>query len=219
MMFACGSKGSHVCFARTGRRSPTGRDELNSKIHAVFAVAALFGCATAQAALIYSAAAPSGSSGALSFTSTSGSVSSPITGSVSGVRLAPLTVGASAPYSVISTGGSATISFAAPVSAFSFVWGSPDDYNFLDIVANNASATFSGTNLGTLAGFTANGSNANTRLFTVAGNGGTLIKSLTFRSNGIAFEVAAAPVPAPGTAWLLLAGLMGLIGLGRRRER
>jgi hypothetical protein len=185
------------------------------------AAAALLGSVTAHAALVYSVEAPSGSLGALTFTSTSGSVLTPISGSVTNVRLAPLTVGDGF-YSVISTGGIATIDFGAGVSTFSFLWGSPDTYNFVDIATSNVgSTTYTGTMLGSLGGFSANGSNANTRLFTISGTDGTLINALTFRATGIAFEVAAAPspVPLPAAVWLLLSGLVSLGLVGRRRAK
>jgi len=187
------------------------------------AAAALLGSVTAHAALVYSVGTPSGSLGPLTFTSTggtAGSVVTSISGSVTNVRLAPLTVGDGF-YSVISRGGTATIDFGAGISTFSFLWGSPDTYNFVDITTNNLpETTYTGTMLGVLGGFTSGGSNANTRLFTISGDDGTLINSLTFRATGIAFEVASpSPVPLPAAAWLLLSGLAGLGLIGGRRAR
>lgn len=182
--------------------------------------AAAFAALNANAALTFSESAAGNYYGSLDFTSMSGNVTESISGSVTNVRLAPLTLTNTDPYSVISTGGSATISFSEGVTAFSFLWGSPDTYNFLDIATNDgAPVTFSGADLGVLSNpdFAANGNNANSRLFTIGTNGGTLINSITFRSHGIAFEVAAA-IPEPGTYALMLAGLAAVGFVVRRRK-
>lgn len=191
---------------------------MNATRKAAIAAAAFVAC-NAQAALTFSEGVAGSYGGPLDFTSANGQVSSPISGSVNNVRLAPLTLSDTDFYSVITTGGVATLEFDQAVASFSFLWGSPDDYNFLDIATNDGSGlTFSGTDLGALAGFTPNGNNANTRLFTIGTNGGTLINSITFRSDGIAFEVAAA-IPEPSTYALMLAGLAAVGFVARRRQR
>ncbi|MBA2722646.1 MAG: PEP-CTERM sorting domain-containing protein [Methylibium sp.] len=184
-------------------------------------VAAAFAAFNVNAALTFSEGAAGNYGGPIDFTSTSGNVTSPVAGSITNVWLAPLTLSGTDPYSVISTGGSATIAFGTGVSSFSFLWGSPDTYNFLDIATNDLLLpfTFSGSDLGVLANpdFTANGNNANTRLFTIGTNDGTLIESITFRSDGVAFEVAAA-IPEPSTYALMIAGLAAVGFVARRRK-
>lgn len=183
--------------------------------------AAALAAFNAHAGLTFSEAAAGAYGGPVLFTTQNSHVASPISGSVTNVRLAPLTLSATDPYSVITTGGVATLDFGdTGVSSFKFLWGSPDSYNFIDIAYDDGSMlTFSGTDLGLLADpdFLANGNNANTRLLTIGTNGGSAIDSITFRSNGKAFEIAAA-VPEPSTYALMLAGIAAIGFMIRRRR-
>lgn len=188
------------------------------KTKKLLVVAAAFAAFNANAALTFSQSAGFDYLGPLSFNSSNANVSSPIAGSIANVRLAPLGLSETDFYSVITTGGVAAMNFGSGVSSFSFLWGSPDNYNFLDIATSDASGlTYGGAQLGVLGGFSSNGDNDNTRLFTIGTTDDTLINSITFRSNGIAFEVAAA-VPEPSTYALLIAGLAAVGFVARRRK-
>lgn len=97
------------------------------------------------------------------------------------------------------------------VQAYSFLWGSPDAYNFVDIYgASGFETTFSGSRLS---------DTPMTGLFTIFANGGSVIDHLVLRSDGAAFEVAAA-VPEPETYALMFAGIgaIGLMSRGRNRR-
>ncbi len=113
-------------------------------------------------------------------------------------------------YSVVSTAAgfsnTGMISFAAPVTSFTFLWGSPDRYNSLTdgAVTVTGSSVSSGT-----------GNNAESTLYTFVDALG--FSSLTFSTTGVAFEIATAQVPEPMTFALLLAGL-GVVGFMVRRR-
>ena len=183
---------------------------------------AVTACAmNANAGLSFSAAAAAGpvSGGPLVFQPGSINTNANTSGSIGSVQTTPMGLGAMAPYSVISIGGSATLSFMTPVSTYSFLWGSPDDGNTLDIVGTfGATQTYTGSSFKTLVGAMSDGNNAFTRVLTITGNGGSLINSITFKSSNIAFEVATAPIPEPETYALMLAGL-GAVGFMARRRR
>ena len=99
-----------------------------------------------------------------------------------------------------------TISFAAPITSFTFLWGSPDAYNSLTdgTVTITGSSVSSGT-----------GNNAESTLYTFFDALG--FSSLTFSTTGVAFEIASTQVPEPMTFALLLAGL-GAVGFVARRR-
>jgi len=116
-----------------------------------------------------------------------------------------------ASYSVLSTAAgfstSGTISFAVPVTSFTFLWGSPDSYNSV----TDGTVTVTGSTFSSGAG-----NNAETTLYTFFDALG--FTSLTFSTTGIAFEVAVAAVPEPQTYAMMLAGLGVLAFLARRRR-
>ena len=191
-------------------------------VKSLIAVAVAACAMSANAALTFSQAAAVGSvsGGPLALTALSGAgtVANAI-GSIANVRTTPMGLGMSDPYSVISIGGSATLSFSSAVNAFTFLWGSPDNGNSLEIATNNLPlTTYTGSQFKTLGGLVGDGVNANTRLFTITGTAGTLINSITFKSSNTAFEVATAPIPEPETYALMLAGLSAVGFMARRRR-
>jgi hypothetical protein len=150
---------------------------------------------------------------AATFQSVSGTGFTTETASLANSYLTPLAPAGSSvtSYSVLSTATgfstTGTISFAAPVTAFTFLWGSPDSFNRLTdgTITVTGSSFSSGT-----------GNNAESTLYTFVDALG--FTSLTFSTTGIAFEIAAAPVPEPETFALLLAGFAAVGFMARRRS-
>ncbi len=189
-------------------------------VKSLIAVAVTACAMNANAALSFSQAAAAGavSGGPLTFQPGAINTVANAVGSVANVRTTPMGLGATDPYSVISLGGSAVLSFATPVSTYSFLWGSPDAGNSLDIMTSTGLETYSGASFKTLVGATGDGLNSFSRVFTMTGMTGQTINSITFKSSNIAFEVATAPIPEPETYALMLAGL-GAVGFMARRRR
>lgn len=148
------------------------------------------------------------------FSAVSGTGFTTETTSVFNQYLAPMAPAGSSvsSFSVLSTAAgfssTGTISFAAPVTSYSFLWGSPDSFN--RVSDGTVSVTGSMVSSGT-------GNNAESLLYTFRDAAG--FNSLTFTSGGIAFEVAVSPVPEPTTAALLLGGLGAIVMVARRRRR
>jgi hypothetical protein len=178
---------------------------------------AVFVTAThASAALTFmDTAVGPGDYAAPTFTTATPALAYTATDSVSGVRLAPL---GALDYLIVTAGGSATVDLGG-VSSYSFLWGSPDTFNSISILTSAGTQTFTGIDFATTFGLAANGNNANTRWVTLMGTDETL-DSITFDSDGVAFEVAmTTPVPEPETYALLLAGVMIVFYVGRRTNK
>ena len=176
----------------------------------------LIGAALALLALQANASAPTFSSVAGSigdyaapiFTTPNPSLAYVANDSVAAVRLLPF--GDTNTYLVVSTGGSATINLGGARS-FSFLWGSPDATNMINI---DDGYSFTGSSL---LGGLANSSNANTRWATFTSDVG--MNNFTISTGQVAFEIAVTnPVPEPETYALMLGGLGALAFVVRRRK-
>lgn len=122
------------------------------------------------------------------------------------------------------TPNTSTLTFTAPVSYISFLWGSPDAYNTLTVNSTGGGSqtfTATGTGFGTPFPVT-NGDQTFAQSVQFTGVGGSLITSLVFNSTQDAFEVGrfsvTAPIPEPETYALLMGGL-GVLGFVARRRR
>ena len=113
------------------------------------------------------------------------------------------------------------------ISSLSFLWGSVDDYNLLEVLdgSNNVMASFTGVDAlglgGTLGNQTSPLSNRLATL-TFTGADQQLFTSLRLTSNTNAFEVdnfAIAAVPEPATWGMMIAGFALIGGMVRRRRR
>lgn len=129
--------------------------------------------------------------------------------------VAPQSANPGGRYLSVLGGGLATITFSAPVTAFSFDWGSVDSYNTLTVLGSFGQRTFSG------AAYVGSGGNGTSSgLFTFQGGGGT-ISSFSLASSSNSFEidnVAVTAVPEPA-AWAFMILGFGAVGATMRRRQ
>jgi PEP-CTERM motif-containing protein len=120
-----------------------------------------------------------------------------------------------------------TIEVTGLDSVFSFYWGSIDSYNVVEFFLGNTSmATFDGTDLASLLG-TSSSPNFDTDQYVTFSVGAfrptrpatTFDRVELSSTGGVAFEVAAASVPEPGTLALLSLGLLGMGISAKRRNK
>jgi hypothetical protein len=130
----------------------------------------------------------------------------------------PGTIGG-ARYNSVSGGGTATYLFSAPRTLLSLMWGSPDDYNKLEIWNGGSLVeTIFGDNMAITSdpGFVA------ARQFVNVIITGVTYDKIVFASSTDAFEFAnlnAVPVPVPAGILLMATAVAGGVALRRQRAR
>ena len=118
-------------------------------------------------------------------------------------------------YSSVSQNSFAIFDFDKLQTGFSLVWGSPDTWNnlLIELISGGNVATINGVQM-----VPPGVSGLKAVLLTVTN---VEFDRLKLTSDQNAFEFAnltATPVPLPAAAWMLIAGVGGLVALGRRRR-
>lgn len=114
-----------------------------------------------------------------------------------------------------SMSGSVTFELASEANYFGIYWGSIDTYNSINFFNDNLLVgEVVGGDLGPADGsWTDPDTNQYVNITDI------IFDSFVLNTDGIAFEVdniAVAPVPEPGTIFMMVAGLLGLFGLRRK---
>lgn len=119
-------------------------------------------------------------------------------------------------------GQPAILTFKTPISYLSFLWGSPDTYNFLTLVSSTGTEySFTAQGLGFSQ---TDGNQAFSQYAQFTADAGETISSVVFSNVPArdAFEVAnfsVTAVPEPGTWGLMLVGFGMVAGASRYRRR
>lgn len=111
-----------------------------------------------------------------------------------------------------STPNPIVLAFAEAQTSFSFLWGSPDDYNTLTFKLNGAVVdSYVGSAVTTPTSFGSVFAEYEGRFDTV--------EFLSDPNNAFEFaSIETTPVPLPAAGWMLLAGLGGMAAMKRRKK-
>ena len=112
-----------------------------------------------------------------------------------------------------------SLTFTSVQSAFTFLWGSIDEYNSVEFLLGGVSQlVYTGFDLITDFGLIQDGPNyEEVALVKFSEFDGGGFDTVTFTSPKAAFEIALPPVPVPAAGLLLLGALGGLAALRRRK--
>jgi len=121
-------------------------------------------------------------------------------------------------------GNPALLTFSSALSSIGFLWGSPDGYNTLEVLYSGGG--FMSFTAGGLGFTKTSGQQDFAQYVRFDAQTGYEITGLRFTSTSNAFEVSNFSVPAgtsqvpePASVALLASGLLGMVGVARRRRQ